>query len=249
MELINYNDEKTIETLRKTVAQEATREEFAMFVQFCKSTGLNPFKKEIWFIKTKGYTKRDGTVVEPKVQLMTGVNGYWAIANSHPQFDGVEQDIETDEKGYPIKAITKVYRKDRKFPSVGIALMREYGKDSTIWRQMPSVMLTKCSESIALRKAFPQELNGLYTEEEMPKEYSAEPVNITPKVEEPVSVVEEVTYYGFPDEVLTEERKRWLDKRGVKFNDVMGCYQSPCDLGERLAQYKVNPFENETEAA
>jgi phage recombination protein Bet len=169
---IDYSSKEIIETLQKTVASGLNKEEFMLFAELCKSTGLNPFKKEIWAIKAGG-----------RLQLMTGVNGYWAIANAHPMFDGTEQDIEVDKEGHPVKATCKVYRKDRKFPSVAIALMKEYRKSSPIWSQMPSVMLMKCAESVALRKAFPQELNGLYTQEEMPPEYTVKtPEKVTPAI-------------------------------------------------------------------
>lgn len=161
-EIVNFDDPKIIKILQATVAKDSTPEEFAMFASFCRSTGLNPFKKEIWFIKVNG----------GRVQMMTGINGYLAIANAHPQFDGMEVDVTTTPQGVPVKATAKVYRKDRRFPSVGIALMAEFRKDTPIWKSMPSVMLTKCAKTIALREAFPQEMNGLYTEEEMPAAYA-----------------------------------------------------------------------------
>lgn len=160
---INFSDPKLVKTLKETVARGLNDSEFVLFAEHCRSTGLNPFKKEVWAIKAG-----------ERLQIMTGLNGFLAIANSHPAFDGMEVEVDTDPQGNPTKATCKVYRKDRKFPSVGIALMKEFRKDTPIWRQMPSVMLTKCAKSIAIREAFPQELGGLYTAEEMPPEYSAE---------------------------------------------------------------------------
>ncbi|NCX94150.1 MAG: hypothetical protein EBX40_05705, partial [Gammaproteobacteria bacterium] len=149
---LDWNDNNVIATLRHTVAGGLNDAEFLLFAEHCKATGLNPFKREVWAIKAGG-----------RLQVMTGINGFLAIANAHPQFDGMEVEVDFDEA--PTKAICKVYRKDRKFPAVGVALMKEYGKDTPIWRQMPRVMLTKVAKSIAIREAFPQELNGLYTEE------------------------------------------------------------------------------------
>lgn len=166
---IDYGNAEVIKTLKATVAQGLTNEEFALFAQHCKGTGLNPFKKEVWAIKAGS-----------RLQIMTGINGFLAIANSHPQFDGMEVEVDSDEK--PTKAVCRVYRKDRKYPAEGVALLKEYGRDTPIWRQMPRVMLTKVAKSIALREAFPQELNGMYTAEEMPAEYSAEKLELAESV-------------------------------------------------------------------
>jgi phage recombination protein Bet len=243
-QLINFEDKKTIATLKQTVAKDATDEEFSMFARFCQATRLNPFKKEVWFIKTKS-----------GVQMMTGINGFWAIANNHPMFDGFEQDVEMDAQGNLIKAWTKVYRKDRKFPSMGVALLKEYRKGSPIWQQMPSAMILKCSESIALRKAFSQELNGLYTAEEMPPEYSAEVTQTGPQVEikqeKPVEV-ETPTYYQI--ENITRDQQLYIEKRGAIFDDTLLLWRAPKNLGPKLEKYKVEKrepltLEVETEAA
>jgi len=50
--------------------------------------------------------------------------------------------------------------------------MAEYGKATPIWKQMPSIMLSKCAKSLAIREAFINELGGLYTAEEMPSEFA-----------------------------------------------------------------------------
>lgn len=158
--LITQNNVEMLTTLRNTVAPGLTDSEFALFAEIVKSTGLNPVTKEVWAIKAGG-----------RLQLMTGINGFLRIANSHPMFDGMEVEFEWDNKQL-VSATAKVYRKDRRFPAVATAYMNEYGKPSPIWRTMPSVMLSKCAKSLAIREAFVQELGGLYTQEEMPAEFA-----------------------------------------------------------------------------
>lgn len=159
-QLMTQNSVEMLHTLRNTVAPGLTDSEFALFAEIVKSTGLNPVTKEVWAIKAGG-----------RLQLMTGINGFLRIANSHPMFDGMEVEFEKDGDRI-VAATAKVYRKDRRFPAVATAFMAEYGKPTPIWKQMPSVMLAKCAKSLAIREAFVQELGGLYTQEEMPAEYA-----------------------------------------------------------------------------
>lgn len=159
-QLTTQNSVEMLHTLRNTVAPGLTDSEFALFAEIVKSTGLNPVTKEVWAIKAGG-----------RLQLMTGINGFLRIANSHPMFDGMEVEFEKDGDRI-VAATAKVYRKDRRFPAVATAFMAEYGKPTPIWKQMPSVMLAKCAKSLAIREAFVQELGGLYTQEEMPPEFA-----------------------------------------------------------------------------
>lgn len=228
-EIINYNDKKLVDTLKATVAQGLNDHEFMLFVQLCKSSGLNPFRKEVWAIKAGG-----------RLQIMTGINGYLAIANNHHQFDGMEVDVETDDKGKPTKATCKVYRKDRRFPSVGIALMSEFGKETPIWKQMPSVMLTKVAKSIAIREAFPQELAGIYTEEEMPREFSLpvskDDASVT-SLNESVDSNGDPVFYNVPG--ITASQSTWMRQQGAEWNEQTGTWIAPRDLGPRLSQFKL----------
>lgn len=219
---LDYSSDRVLRTIKNTVAQNATDEELAMFCELCKATGLNPFKKEVWFIKTKGYTNKAGKEIEPRVQIMTGINGFLAVANSHPQFDGMECEVERDDKGQPLRAIAKVYRKDRKFPSVAEALWNEYYKPNPygnkgVWEQMPSIMLAKCAKSLALREAFPQELNGLYTAEEMPLEYSARQT-LSPT--EPINEVEATAQRIAPKPDLDVENYVLKNSPNCEFNGM-----------------------------
>lgn len=160
----DYSDETLLKTLRETVAKGVSDSEFRLFIEVCKSTSLSPFKREIWCIKTSS---------NAPVQIMTGINGFYAIANMHPMFDGIETFTEGEVKlgggrVAPAVATAIVHRKDRKVPMRCDALWTEYGKAHGTWKQMPRVMLIKCAESLALRKSFPQELNNVSTIEEMP---------------------------------------------------------------------------------
>jgi phage recombination protein Bet len=146
-----YSDAAMIETLKKTVCEKATEAQFRMFIEVCRATNLNPFLREIWFV--------------PSVGIMAGRDGYLAVANRNPQFDGMETRVERDDKKIPIKAICTVWRKDRSHPIICEAYYSEYKKSSNVWSQYPSAMISKVAEVLALKRSFG--INGVVTEEEI----------------------------------------------------------------------------------
>ena len=163
--VINYDDSRTLEVIKESVAKNATKEEFDYFLAYCRHTGLNPLKHEIWFIKTsKG------------VQVMTGINGYMAIANSHPQFDGIETEFTKDEQGKLESCTCRVWRKDRSRPHQETVYFEEYNQGSGNWVTKPHTMLAKVAKAHALREAFTQELAGTYIEDE----YKGETIEVSP---------------------------------------------------------------------
>lgn len=192
------NSIEMLHALRNTVAPGLTEPEFMLFAEMCRATGLNPATKEIWAIKAGG-----------RLQLMTGINGFMRIANSHPQFDGMETSFEWDGKQL-VSCTVKVHRKDRKFPSVATAYWSEYSKKTPIWAQMPSVMLSKCAKSLAIREAFIQELGGLYTAEEMPASFAA-PTPQPPEGHEVVVSTKTGEVLGFKKEDVEVEGLKPMD--------------------------------------
>lgn len=181
---LDYSNAKVLAVIKATIAPDATPDEFAYFIAYCQSTNLNPLKREAWFIKTKPYTKKNGEVVEGKVQIMTGINGFIGVANSYPEYDGMEVETLEDDKGDPVKSIAKAWRKDRRLPSVGKAKWSEDAGDvvsfhgkPTVWGTRKTTMLEKVAKARALREAFPQKLSNVY----LPEEFDAEERRIAPK--------------------------------------------------------------------
>jgi len=149
--LDKYDQAEMVATLKQTVCKGATDAQFRMFVEVCRGTGLNPFLREIWFV--------------PSVGIMAGRDGYLAVANKHPQFDGMETRVDRDEKNVPVKATCTVWRKDRGHAIICEAYYSEYKKSSDVWQKYPSAMISKVAEVLALKRSFA--INGVVTEEEI----------------------------------------------------------------------------------
>jgi len=247
-EVINYEDKRVLATIRETVAQGLNDAEFAMAVQFCKATGLNPFKREIWLLKVNG-----------RVQMMTGINGFHAIANSNKEYDGIESGLigkggEYLPATYPgndyIGAWARVHRKDRRIPVEGVAMLAEYDKKHGNWNSMKRVMINKCAESVALRRAFPQQLGGLYTEEEFsPEIVASEPPSVEVQPSGP-ALLPEPQFYRF--ESMDTTQRRFMERRG-EYVEALGAWKVERELEprefEKLAPYRTTIEEIEARRA
>jgi phage recombination protein Bet len=156
-----------IELIKRTVAVGASNDELSMFLHQARRTGLDPLAKQIYCIKRGGkmtiQVGIDGLrLVAQRTEKMDGQDGpYWCGD------DGVWKDVWLS-KEKPAACKVVVFRKGESRGYNGVARMAEYYQPSGgMWDKLPATMLAKVAESIALRKAFPQELSGVYSQDEM----------------------------------------------------------------------------------
>lgn len=148
-----------------TIAPGCSQDELRLFAYACQRTGLDPFSKQIYAIKRGG-----------KMTIQAGIDGLRSIAERTGQLDGSEtfwcgEDGEWKDvwlaKTPPAAAKTVIYRKGASHPFVGVARYADYNAGQGLWSKMGAAMIAKCSEALALRKAFPADLSGVYSTDEM----------------------------------------------------------------------------------
>lgn len=145
-----------ISLVKRSIAQGATDDEFKLFAYRCKEMNLDPFKREIYFVK---YGSSPGTII-------VGIDGFRKIAHRSGMLAGIERGVHRDDEGRLISGWAKVWRKDWQHPAHEEAPFREYNTGKNNWAKMPETMIKKIAEAAALRMAFP-ELGGVYEQAEM----------------------------------------------------------------------------------
>jgi phage recombination protein Bet len=169
-------NQQQLAALAQIGVQNAPPADLAVFLNFAQRTGLDPFARQIYMIGR--YTKT-GT----KWTIQASIDGLRIVAERSGDYagqtpveycgaDGSWRDVWTGNEP-PVAARVGVLRHGFNAPLYAVAYFDEYvqtdkeGRPTQMWASKPKLMLAKCAEALALRKAFPNDLAGLYTADEM----------------------------------------------------------------------------------
>lgn len=168
-------DPAQMDVLRSIVGSDFSDAEFDFFLAQCRRTNLDPFSKQIYAWKQQG-----------KVITMTSIDGLRLIARRTGKYAGrtsvewmTQQGVWVDvwvkslHGEFPAAAKVTVVNRDDDFPTVAVAPWDEFvmrkgdGSVKQMWLEKPAHMLAKVAEALALRAAFPNDLSGIYTDDEI----------------------------------------------------------------------------------
>lgn len=188
--LVDFSNEQ-VELIKKQICPPGTTDqELSLFIAQCRRTGLDPFNRQIYLQERK--SKNAKGEWESKKNVQVSIDGFRVIAQRSGDYagqsgpfwcgaDGVWREVWLDTKP-PRASKVGVLRQGFKEPLWAVARWESYvqtksdGNANAMWAKMSDLMLSKVAEALALRKAFPNDLSGLYSPEEMAQaENVAEP--------------------------------------------------------------------------
>jgi phage recombination protein Bet len=156
-------DDERVSLIRRMYCKGASQEEFEVFIETCKRTGLSPLMKQIYCIMRKSGGQEQMTI-------QVGIDGFRLIADRTGRYvPGREASFTYDAKN-KIATATAYVKKlvaGEWHEIAATVRWEEFAAGGNFWQNMPHHQLSKVAEAHALRRAFPADLSGLYIQEEM----------------------------------------------------------------------------------
>lgn len=149
-----------LQAIKNQYAPDLKEDQFKVYLLTCNRLGLDPAKRQVY-----------GIMRGNKLSIEISIDGFRYIADSTNCYAPGDSEILYDKQGKIIgaKVWVKKIVQGQVFAFSEIALISEYmpDKNNFMWKKMPHRMIAKCAEALALRRAFPNKLSGIYCREEM----------------------------------------------------------------------------------
>lgn len=195
---------KQLDLIRRTVASDCNATEFDLYLEVAKRVGLDPFRKQIYAVvysKDKPEKRKMSIITGiDGLRAVAARNRDYRPDENAPVFE-YDPTVKSEINPAGIVSATvkchKLAPDGQWHPVAGIAFWDEFvplteawafdqqaGKrqptgvyelsKTSNWYKMPRVMIAKAAEAIALRKGWPEDLSGIYGEEEMDRSRTAD---------------------------------------------------------------------------
>lgn len=171
-----FND-STQQLMRQQFCDGANDQEFDYFLRVCQRQKLDPFKGEIHYVPRNVKDRQTDQWVT-KWTIQVGIAGQRSIASRTGEYMGGPPplfydgerwtEVWLDRHSAPIACKVGVMRRGFSEPCYAVCHWDEMvqtdrnGNATPMWRDKGLTMLAKCTEAAALRRAFPDELSGMY---------------------------------------------------------------------------------------
>lgn len=196
-----------VDLVKRTYCKGVSDDEFELFIEVCKRTGLSPLARQIYAIMRKS----DG---KPQMTIQVGIDGFRLIADRTGRYvPGREVSYTYDDKGKVATATAYVKKLVAGEWHEVAATVRweEFAAGGNFWNSMPHHQLGKVAEVHALRRAFPADLSGIYSPEEMDQADRPRPIRVdeaTGEILDPPAALPPAAKAP-PDPVKLRLRQEW----------------------------------------
>jgi len=147
-----------------------TDAEVWQFGLLCQHQRLDPFVGDAYLVK-----------YGDDAQMLVSKAAFMKRAEACASYAGLEAGVTIEINGELVQrpgslvppgakligGWARVYRTDRGFPSYAEVAFSEYNKGRSTWKDIPATMIRKVAIVHAMREAYPVQLGGLYTEDEL----------------------------------------------------------------------------------